>query len=72
VSPPPLRVAPRHWRYPHNFKLEATKQEARKLKKLPMKDTADGALKRVADAKDCRSDGLDPLLRKLNLSPKCE
>jgi len=67
VRPPLSRIASRHWHDPHYRKFSNTAKQF----KLPTKDSADRALKRVADAKECRSDGLDPLLRKLNLSPKC-
>jgi len=65
ASPPARRVS-RHGHNPHGRKsFDAARQR-------PTKDFVDRAPKRVADAKECRSDGLDPLLRKLNLSPKCE
>jgi hypothetical protein len=65
-------IVSRRWHDPHdrNF-LEGTKQGGSKSK-LPTKSSANRGPKRAADVKDCRSDGLDPLLRKLNLSPKCE
>ena len=70
ASPAPTRIVSRHWHDPHDRKLsEAAKLSASKSKS---KNSADRAPRRVADAKECRSDGLDPLLRKLNLSPKCE
>jgi len=66
------RIVSRRWHDPHdrNF-FEGTKQGASKSKP-PTKSSADRGTKRAADVKECRSDGLDPLLRKLNLSPKCE
>jgi hypothetical protein len=65
IKPLP-RIVSRHWHDPHDRKLyEASKQKAGK-------SSAERAPKRVADVKECRSDGLDPLLRKLNLSPQCE
>jgi hypothetical protein len=70
ASPAPTRIVSRHWHDPHDRKFsEAAKLSASKSKP---KSSADRAPKRVADAKECRSDGLDPLLRKLNLSPQCE
>jgi hypothetical protein len=72
ASPPPPRIVSRHWHDSHDRKFfEATKQKASKSKP-PRKSFADSESKRVADAKECRSDGLDPLLRKLNLAPQCE
>ena len=69
ASPAPTRIVSRHWHDPHDRKFsEAAKLSANKSKP---KSSADRAPKRVADVKECRSDGLDPLLRKLNLSPKC-
>ena len=71
-SPPPPRLVSRHWHDPHDRKFfEASKQKASESKQ-PTKYSADRVPKRVADVKECRSDGLDPLLRKLNLSPQCE
>jgi len=72
ANPPAPRIASRHWHDPHDRKFfEATKQNASKSKS-PTKDPADRAPKRVTAVKECRSDGLDPFLRKLNLSPQCE
>jgi hypothetical protein len=69
--PLPPRLVSRHWHDPHDLKvLEATKQKASNSKP-PKKSSADRAPKQVSDVKQCRSDGLDPLLRKLNLSPPC-
>ncbi|MEH2611754.1 hypothetical protein [Bradyrhizobium sp. AZCC 1693] len=70
ASKPLPRIVSRHWHDPHDRKLyEASKQKAGKSKP---KSSAERAPKRVADVKECRSDGFDPLLRKLNLSPQCE
>ena len=67
IKPLP-RIVSRHWHDPHDRKFfEAAKQRASKSK-----PTADRVPKRVTAVKECRSDGLDPLLRKLNLSPQCE
>ena len=66
------RIVSRRWHDPHDRKFfEGTKQGASKSKP-PTKSSADRVTKRIADVKECRSDGLDPLLRKLNLSPQCE
>jgi hypothetical protein len=72
ASPLLPRIVSRRWHDPHDRKFfEGTKQGARKSKP-PTKSSADRLPKRVTDVKECRSDGLDPLLRKLNLSPQCE
>jgi len=72
ASAPPPRLVSRHWHDPHDLKFfEARKQKA-SSSKLPRKNSDDRAPKQVSDVKECRSDGLDPLLRKLDLSPPCE
>jgi hypothetical protein len=70
ASPPPPRLVSRHWHDPHDLKFEATKQKASSSKPLK-KSSADRAPKQVSDVRECRSEGLDPLLRKLNFSPPC-
>ena len=65
-----IRLASRHWHDPHNPKFEKTKQKA-KSSKPSQTNSADRALNQVNSAKECRSDGVVPLLRKLNLSPPC-
>lgn len=71
ASPPPPRLVSRHWHDPHDLKFfEATKQKASRSK--PPTSSADRPPKQVSDVKECRSDGLDPLLRKLKLSPPYE
>jgi hypothetical protein len=71
ADPPAPRFISRHWHDPHDLRsLEATKQKGSRSK--PTKQSsADRAPKQVSDVKPCRSDGLDPLLRRLNLSPPC-
>ena len=70
VSPPLPRIISRHWHDPHDRQHQETKQKA-SASKSPTKSSPDRAPKQVAAVKECRSDGLNPLLRKLNLSPKC-
>lgn len=71
ASQPLPRIVSRHWHDPHDRKFfDAAKQRTSKSRP-PTKNSADRAPKRVTDVKECRSDGLDPLLRKLNLSPQC-
>ena len=64
-------IAPRHWHDPHDLKARAAKQKASSVKQSK-KASADSAPKQVSEVKLCRSDGLDPLLRKLNLTPPCD
>ena len=63
------RIGSRHWHAPRWEFFEAAKQRASQSKP---KSTADRAPNRVADARDCRFRGLNPLWRKRNLPPKCE
>ena len=73
ADPPPPRLVSRRWHDPHDSKFfEAKKQKENNLKP-PKKSYADRApAPKQVSVKGCRSDGLDPLLRKLNLSPQCE
>jgi hypothetical protein len=70
ASPPHHVIAPRHWHDPHDLKAKAAKQGTGSTKQAK-KRSADQPPKRVSEVKQCRSDGLDPLLRKLNLAPPC-
>jgi len=72
ASPPLPRIMSRHWHDPHDRKFfDPTKQKA-SASRSPTKYSADRIPERVTAVKECRSDGLDPLLRRLNLSPQCE
>ena len=72
ASAPPPRLVSRHWHDPRDLKFfEARKQKA-SSSKLPRKNSDDRAPKQVSDVKKCRLDGLDLLLRKLDLTPPCE
>jgi hypothetical protein len=71
ASPPHHVIAPRHWHDPHDVKVEAAEQKTISTKQSK-KRSADGPPKQVSGVKVCRPDGLDPLLRKLNLSPPCD
>ena len=71
ASPPHYVIAPRHWHDPHDVKVKAAEQKTISTKQSK-KRSADGPPKQVSGVKVCRSDGLDPLLRKLNLSPPCD
>jgi hypothetical protein len=70
ASPPHHVIAPRHWHDPHDPKAKAAKQET-SSRKQAKKRSADQPPQQVGEVKQCRSDGLDPLLRKLNLAPPC-
>ena len=70
ASPPHHVIAPRHWHDPHDVKDKAAKQGTSSTKQAK-KRPADQPPERVSEVKQCRSDGLDPLLRKLNLAPPC-
>jgi hypothetical protein len=69
-SPTHHVIAPRHWHDPHDVKVKAAKQGTSSTKQAK-KLSADQPPERVSEVKQCRSDGLDPLLRKLNLAPPC-
>jgi hypothetical protein len=71
ADPPPPRIISRRWHDPHDLKFFERKQKANSSKP-PKKDYTDRApTPKQVSVKECRSDGLDPLLRKLNLSPQC-
>jgi hypothetical protein len=67
--PPRPDVIPRHWHDPHDLRARAADKGASIIKQSK-KGAADGHAKQIGDVKQCRSDGLDPLLRELNLSPR--
>lgn len=68
--PPRPDFIPRHWHDPHDLNARAANKRA-DTAKGPRMGAADQPVKQV-EAKRCRSDGLDPLLRNLNLSPPCD
>ena len=70
-SPTHHVIAPRHWHDPHDVKVKAAEQKTISTKQSK-KRSADGPPKQVSGVKVCRPDGLDPLLRILNLSPPCD
>jgi hypothetical protein len=71
ATPPHPDITPRHWHDPRDLKAKAAKQKARSTKQAK-KHSADQPAKQVSEGKRCRSDGLDPLLRKLNLASPCD
>lgn len=62
---------PRHWHDPLAPKVKTRRSKSRDAKEV-RKTSPAGTSNKIADARDCRTDGLDPLLRKLNLSPPCD
>jgi hypothetical protein len=69
--PPQRGIISRHWHDPHDLNGKAASNRAG-IKKQSKKDAADKPPNQASDVKRCRSDGLDPILRKLNLSPPCD
>jgi len=72
-EPAPTRrpdITSRHWHDRHHVK---AKTERRRASSTPQVKTrsVDPSPAQISELKECRSDGLDPLLRKLNLSPPC-
>jgi hypothetical protein len=71
-EPAPTRnpdITSRHWHDRHHVKAKTEKRSASSTKqKTPSVDPSPA---QISELKECRSDGLDPLLRKLNLSPPC-
>jgi len=62
-------ITSRHWHDRHHVKAKTEKRSASSTKqKTPSVDPSPA---QISELKECRSDGLDPLLRKLNLSPPC-
>ena len=70
ASPAHNVIAPRHWHDPHDLKAKAAKHGPGSTKQAK-KRSAEQPPERVSEVKPCRSDGLDPLLRKLSLAPPC-
>ena len=59
---------PRHWHDPASSKYKVRKRVADDAKQ----SQAPPIHKQVSEPKDCSPDGLAPLLRKLNLQPRCD
>jgi hypothetical protein len=64
-------ITPRRRHDQRHLKTRATKQQFRSTQQT-RKRSVDQPPRHLGEVKECRSDGLDPLLRKLNLSPQCE
>jgi hypothetical protein len=76
--PPPASEEPaptrhpdtsRHWHDRHQVKAKTERRTASTT--LAKTRSVDPSPAQISELKECRSDGLDPLLRKLNLSPPC-
>ena len=63
-------IAPHHRHDPHDPKAKAAKLGTSSTKQVKTR-SADPPAKQVSQVKQCRSDGLQPLFRKLNLAPPC-
>ncbi len=66
-------IASRHWHDPTDLKPKKVNHPT--VNRGPSQSTkraADPNARQVVEEKDCRSDGLYPLLRKMNLSPPCD
>ncbi|MCG2633029.1 hypothetical protein L6654_41445 [Bradyrhizobium sp. WYCCWR 13023] len=66
------RIVSRHWHDPTDLKLKKVNHSTANPGTSQLsKRAADANARQIVEAKDCRSDGLYPLLRKMNLSPPC-
>jgi hypothetical protein len=61
-------IAPRHRHDRHHVKAGTESRRSSARQKAP---AADPPPAQVSELKECRSDGLYPLMRQLNLSPQC-
>jgi hypothetical protein len=65
-------IVSRHWHDPTDLKLKkVNRPTANPGTSQLSKRAADANARQIVEAKECRSDGLYPLLRKMNLSPPC-
>jgi hypothetical protein len=72
-EPAPTRhpdITSRHSHDPHHVEAKTEKRRASSTKQTKTRPV-DPPPAQISELKECRSDGLDPLLRKLNLSPPC-
>ena len=60
----------RHVHDGHHVKAKTERRTASSTKQTKTQ-SVDPSPAQISELKECRSDGLDPLLRKLNLSPQC-
>jgi hypothetical protein len=72
-EPAPTRrsdIISRHWQDRHQVKAKTERRRASSTTQTKTR-SVDPSPAQISELKECRSDGLDPLLRKLNLSPPC-
>ena len=72
-EPAPTRhpdITSRHWHDRHQVKAKTERRRASSATQTKTR-SVDPSPAQISELKECRSDGLDPLLRKLNLSPPC-
>ena len=72
-EPAPTRhpdITSRHWHDRHHIKAKTEMRRASSTTQTKTR-SVDPSPAQISELKECRSDGLDPLLRKLNLSPPC-
>jgi hypothetical protein len=72
-EPAPARhpdINSRHWHGRHHAKAKTERRRVSSTKQTKPR-SVDPPPAQISELKGCRSDGLDPLLRKLNLSPPC-
>jgi hypothetical protein len=72
-EPAPTRqpdISSRHVHDRHHVKAKTERRTAGSAKQTKTQ-SVDPSPAQISELKECRSDGLDPLLRKLNLSPPC-
>jgi hypothetical protein len=72
-EPAPTRhpdITSRRWHDRHHVKAKTERRRASSTKQTKTR-SVDPSPAQISELKECRSDGLDPLLRKLNLSPPC-
>lgn len=62
---------PRHWHDPDDLKTKATKPTSSDTRQANRRSPR-GSPNQIAEARSCRTEGLDGLLRKLNLSSPCQ
>ena len=72
-QPAPARQPETNSRHVHDRHHVKAKTERRTASSTTLAKTrsVDPSPAQISELKECRSDGLDPLLRKLNLSPPC-
>ena len=72
-EPAPTRhpnITSRHWHDRHHVRAKTERRRASSTTQMKTR-SVDPSPAQISELKECRSDGLDPLLRKLNLSPPC-